>query len=506
VGTSPFPKMVMVRGPRCCRHCGIEIIRREGYLYRPMALRLFNTLSRSVQEFVPLDPAGRHVGLYCCGPTVYDFAHIGNFRTFVFADLVRRYLQFKGFTVRHVMNITDVEDRIIQRVGETKMPLREYTAQYEAAFFEDFQALGCLRPHETPHATEHIADIISLIKKLTARGLAYRASDGSVYFSIEKYQAGGARYGQLVNLNFEQMRPGQRVASDNYAKEAVADFALWKARADVDGAVFWPSPWGEGRPGWHIECSAMSMKMLGGSFDLHLGGEDLIFPHHEDEIAQSEGAGAQEAGRPFVKYWMHAAHLLAEGKKMSKSLGNFFTLRDLLRQGFTGREMRYAVLSAHYRESFNFTLDGLRGARMALARLDECLAKLRDAAGGSTAPAEDGLVAQFSAALDEDFNISGAWGAVFDWVRENNRLLQLGQADPARAAAALAAWEKIDSVLALGRLEESAVPAELLALLEERQAARKARDFKRADAIRDELKAKGWGIEDTSKGARLKRL
>jgi cysteinyl-tRNA synthetase len=203
---------------------------------------------------------------------------------------------------------------------------------------------------------------------------------------------------------------------------------------------------------------------------------------------------------------MHAAHLLAEGKKMSKSLGNFFTLRDLLRQGFTGREMRYAVLSAHYRESFNFTLDGLRGARMALARLDECLAKLRDAAGGSTAPAEDGLVAQFSAALDEDFNISGAWGAVFDWVRENNRLLQLGQADPARAAAALAAWEKIDSVLALGRLEESAVPAELLALLEERQAARKARDFKRADAIRDELKAKGWGIEDTSKGARLKRL
>src|SRR3984885_3198205 len=292
-----------------------------------MALRLFNTLSRSVQEFVPLDPAGQHVGLYCCGPTVYDFAHIGNFRYFVFADLVRRHLQGKGYAVRHVMNITDVEDKIIKRVGETKMSLRQYTSQYETAFFEDFQALGCLRPHETPHATEHIADIIILIEKLTERGLAYRASDGSVYFSIEKYQAGGARYGQLVNLNFEEMRPGERVANDEYAKESVADFALWKALAPADGTVFWPSPWGEGRPGWHIECSAMSMKMLGASFDLHLGGEDLIFPHHEDEIAQSEGAGAQEAGRPFVKYWMHGAHLLVEGKKMSKSLCKCFALR-----------------------------------------------------------------------------------------------------------------------------------------------------------------------------------
>jgi len=471
-----------------------------------MALRLFNTLSRSVQEFVPLDPAGRHVGLYCCGPTVHDFAHIGNFRTFVFADLVRRHLQGKGFAVRHVMNITDVEDKIIKRVAETKMSLQQYTSQYETAFFEEFQALGCLRPHQTPHATDHIADIIGLIEKLTERGLAYRTADGSVYFSIEKYQAGGARYGQLVHLNFEQMRPGERVANDEYAKEAVADFALWKARAATDGAVFWPSPWGEGRPGWHIECSAMSMKMLGASFDLHLGGEDLIFPHHEDEIAQSEGAGAQEAGRPFVKYWMHGAHLLVEGKKMSKSLGNFFTLRDLFRQGFTGREIRCALLQAHYRESFNFTVKGLHDARTSLARLDECLGKLRDASGGSTGPAEDGLAAQFSAALDEDFNISGAWGAIFEWVRENNRLLDSGQITSARAASALAAWEKIDSVLALGRVNENEMPAELQALLDERQAARKAKDFKRSDAIRDELKAKGWVIEDTPKGARLKKI
>jgi cysteinyl-tRNA synthetase len=471
-----------------------------------MALRLFNTLSRSVQEFVPLDPLGKKVGLYCCGPTVYDFAHIGNFRTFVFADLVRRYLQFKSFAVHHVMNITDVEDKIIKGVEKTKMPLREFTGKYEAAFFEDFQALGCLRPHQTPRATEHIADIISLIEKLMTRGLAYRTPDGSVYFSIEKYQAGGAHYGQLVKLNFKEMRPGQRVANDEYAKDAVADFALWKARAAADGGVFWPSPWGEGRPGWHIECSAMSMKMLGSSFDLHLGGEDLIFPHHEDEIAQSEGAGAQEPGRPFVKYWMHGAHLLAEGKKMSKSLGNYFTVRDLLNQGFSGREIRYALMQAHYRESFNFTMEGLRGARTALARLDECLDKLRAAASGASAPAEDGLLAKFSAAMDEDFNISGAWGAIFDWVREKNIQLTSGAADAPQAEAALAAWEKIDAVLALGRVGQSDVPAELQALLDSRVAARKAKDFKRADAIRDELKAKGWAIEDTPKGARLKKL
>src|SRR5271156_5232565 len=383
-----------------------------------MALRLFNTLSRSVQEFVPLDPAGTQVGLYCCGPTVYDFAHIGNFRTFVFADLVRRYLQFKGFTVHHVMNITDVEDKIIQGVAKTKMSLSDYISKYETAFFEDFQALHCLRPHQTPHATEHIADIISLIEKLVVRGLAYRTPDGSVYFSIEKYQAGGARYGQLVKLDFEQMRPGQRVASDEYAKEAVADFALWKARAAEDGAVFWPSPWGEGRPGWHIECSAMSMKMLGSSFDLHLGGEDLIFPHHEDEIAQSEGA----TQKPFVKYWMHGAHLLVEGKKMSKSLGNYFTLRDLQAKGFSGREVRYLLLTAHYRETFNFTLDGLTGAKTALARIDECVGKLRELAGENTGQAQenDTLISNFSSALDDDLNISRAWAAVFEWIRETN--------------------------------------------------------------------------------------
>jgi cysteinyl-tRNA synthetase len=485
--------------------------------FQKMSLKLFNTLSRSVQEFTPLDPARKKVGMYCCGPTVYDFAHIGNWRTFVFGDLVRRYLEFKGYAVTHVMNITDVEDKIIKGIRETKTTLREFTGKYEAAFFEDLKTLNCREPHHTPRATEHIPEIISLIEKLVARRVAYQAADGSVYFSIEKYQAAGCHYGQLIKLNPDELRPGERVKSDEYAKESVADFALWKARAPEDGDVFWPSPWGEGRPGWHIECSAMSMKILGPGFDLHLGGEDLIFPHHEDEIAQSEGA----TGQPFVRHWLHGAFLLVEGKKMSKSLGNFFTLRDLLAKGFTGREIRYLLLTAHYRETFNFTLEGLQGARTALARIDECLGKLREIGqplsrpsdtlsppGGERAGARgtSKLISDFTAALDDDLNISAAWGVVFEWVREINRQLAENSLNSAKAAAALVAWNKIDSVLGVGTKAELEVPAELNALLEARQAARQAKDFKRADAIRDELKAKGWVIEDTPKGPKLKKI
>src|SRR6266566_1357173 len=415
-----------------------------------MGLKLFNTLSRSVQEFAPLDPAGEKAGIYSCGPTVHDVAHIGNFRTFVFADLVRRYLQFKGYAVTHVMNITDVEDKIIKRVRESGAPLREYTGKYEAAFLEDLQTLGCLRPHQMPRATEHIGEIISLIEKLIARGIAYQAADGSVYFSIEKYRGSGRQYGQLVKLNFDELRPGGRVSNDEYAKESLADFALWKTRVPEDGAVFWPSRWGEGRPGWHIECSAMSMKLLGPSFDLHLGGEDLMFPHHEDEIAQSEGAGVQANGQRFVKYWLHGAHLLVEGKKMSKSLGNFFTLRDLLGKAFSGREIRYLLLTAHYRETFNFTLEGLEGARSALGRIDECLTKLREISGNLGAKEDSTLIARFSECLDDDLNVSGGWGAIFEWVRETNRRLAESSIDNATAASALATWDKLDSVLGVG--------------------------------------------------------
>jgi cysteinyl-tRNA synthetase len=470
-----------------------------------MGLSLFNTLTRSVQEFAPLDTNGKHVGMYCCGPTVYDFAHIGNWRTFVFADLVRRYLEFKGYAVRHVTNITDVDDKIINRVREQGVSLREFTGPFERAFFEDLKTLGCLPPHDTPRATEHIPQIIGLIAKLEERGIAYQAPDRSVYFSIEEYRAAGCQYGQLVKLNFDEMRVGERVANDEYAKESLADFALWKARVPQDGAVYWPSPWGEGRPGWHIECSAMSMDLLGPSFDLHLGGEDLMFPHHEDEIAESEGAGLQACGHRFVKHWLHGAHLLVEGKKMSKRLGNFFTLRDLLGRGFAGREIRYLLLTAHYRETFNFTLEGLQGARTALQRIDECLHKLREIADAATAGPDSGLVAQFTAALDDDLNIAGAWGAIFEWVRDTNRRLAENTLTPPAAAAALAAWERLDTVLGVGAVASVEVPAEITAMLEARQAARKARDFKRSDVIRDEMKAKGWLIEDTPKGARVKK-
>jgi cysteinyl-tRNA synthetase len=487
-----------------------------------MGLKLFNTLTRSLQEFEPLDPAGKKVGMYCCGPTVYDFGHIGNFRTFAFADLLRRTLEFKGYSVQHVMNITDVEDKIIARVAAAGTSLQEYTSKFENAFFEDHAALGCRKPHQTPRATEYIGEIVGLIEKLVAQRVAYKAPDGSVYFSIEKYRASGARYGQLINLNFEEMRVGERVRNDEYAKESVADFALWKARVPEDGAVFWPSPWGEGRPGWHIECSAMSMQLLGVSFDLHLGGEDLIFPHHEDEIAQSEGARVQAPDQRFVKYWVHGAHLLVEGKKMSKSLGNFYTLRDLLAKGVTGREIRYLLLTAHYREQFNFTLEGLQGARAALARLDSCAVRLRELAASTKGEPDSEILERFTAALDEDLNVSAAWGAIFEWVGRLNREMSANQLSASKAASALASWERLDDVLGLGFARQGAVTLggtasagasaemgispDLLALLEERQAARKNRDFKRADAIRDELKSKGWIIEDTPKGARLKKV
>ncbi|MEY4691990.1 MAG: Cysteine--tRNA ligase [Verrucomicrobiota bacterium] len=479
-----------------------------------MALRLFNTLHRRVEEFSPLFPEAESVGFYCCGPTVYDFGHIGNFRTFVFADLLRRHLEFRGFRVNHVMNITDVEDKIIRQVAATGLSLAEFTGKYTEAFLADLTTLSCRTPHHLPKATDYIPQIIDLIRRLEARGIAYRAGDGSVYFSINKYRACGCRYGQLVTLDPDAQRRTERVSGDSYEKDDLADFALWKARVPGDGAVFWDSPWGEGRPGWHIECSAMSMAILGPSFDLHLGGEDLAFPHHEDEIAQSEGTGLQQPGRPFVKHWVHAAHLLVDGKKMSKSLGNFFTVRDLLNRGFNGREIRFLLLGAHYRETFNFTLEGLEAARTALSRLDATVAQLTEKAGPSatsgSGPArsvpETALETSLGEALDDDLNVSKAWAAIFDWVRETNAALASGALDAAAAAARLRAWRRVDEVMGLGARPSEEFPAEALALLERRNAAKAARDFATADAVRGELKVLGWTVEDSKTGSRLKRL
>ncbi len=465
-----------------------------------MALQFFNTLTRRKEEFAPLDPAGKHVGMYTCGPTVYNYAHIGNLRAFMFEDLLRRTLEYKGFEVKHVMNITDVEDKIIRTVRETGKSLQEFTEFYTAEFFRDLDTLGIQRAHVVPRATETIPDMVRLIETLITKKHAYVSEDGSVYYSIKSFKD----YGKLAHLDVDNLKFGARVNHDEYDKEHIADFALWKAWVEADGPVKWPSPWGEGRPGWHIECSVMSMKHLGETFDIHCGGEDLIFPHHEDEIAQSEAA----TGKPFARYWLHNAHLLVEGKKMSKSLGNFFTLRDLLEKGWTGREVRYVLMSAHYREQLNFTFDGLQAARSALQRMDEFILKLQDLGGSrssATAPL-DNPTAAFESAMDDDLNISGALGALFDFVRDTNKRLADVSLEASEAQGILIAWQRFDKVLGLGMPTKSEVPLEVQQLVGERQAARKAKNFKRSDEIRDQLAKQGWTIEDTPQGPRAKKL
>jgi cysteinyl-tRNA synthetase len=457
-------------------------------------IQFFNTLTRCKENFLPLDPP--KVGLYTCGPTVYNFAHIGNLRAFTFEDLLRRYLQYKGYAVWHVMNITDVEDKIIRTVRETGRALADFTGEYTKEFFSDLDTLNIQRAHVVPRATESIDDIIKLIETLIDKKHAYVAEDGSVYYSIQSF----AEYGKLSHRKLDEQLAGARVAQDEYAKEQMADFALWKSWVEADGDVKWDSPWGPGRPGWHIECSAMSMKHLGETFDIHCGGEDLVFPHHEDEIAQSEAA----TGKPFVRYWLHNAHLLVEGKKMSKSAGNFFTLRDLLAKGWTGREVRYVLIAAHYRDPLNFTFDGLQSARSALQRIDEFLLKLMEIAPvstGATSPSAEDLRGKFEAAMSDDLNISGSLGAVFEFIRDANKR----EIAPDEAAVILAIWKQLDDVLGFGMPVRSDVPAEVVALVEERQASRKAKNFKRADEIRDQLVAQGWVIEDTPKGPRAKR-
>jgi cysteinyl-tRNA synthetase len=454
-------------------------------------VKFFNTLTRQKEEFAPLNPP--RVGMYTCGPTVYNYAHIGNLRAFMFEDLLRRYLEYKAYAVTHVMNITDVEDKIIRTVRETGKPLKEFTEHFTQEFFRDLATLNILRANIVPRATETIPGMIALIQKLIEKQHAYIGDDGSVYFSIKSF----GNYGKLAHLDMENLQHGARVQHDEYAKESVADFALWKAWVEADGDVKWDSPWGPGRPGWHIECSVMSMAHLGESFDIHCGGEDLVFPHHEDEIAQSEAA----TGKPFVKYWLHNAHLLVEGKKMSKSLGNFFTLRDLLAKGWTGREVRYVLVSAHYRDPLNFTMDGLTGARSALQRMDEFLLKMREIAGEVAGTEIGDLKSRIENALDDDLNISGALGALFEFIRDGNKRT----ITPAEAAGIWTTWEKLDKIFGFGMPAKAEVPTEVLALVEERQAARKAKNFKRSDEIRDQLKAQGWVIEDTPQGPRAKR-
>lgn len=464
-------------------------------------LKLYNTLTRTVEEFHPLNPP--QVRMYVCGPTVYDFAHIGNFRTFLFSDLLRRYLKYSGYEVRHVMNITDVDDKIIQRSVEQGVTLRDYTDQYLTHFFQDFDDLGAERPEEVLRATDHIPEMVELIGRLAERGHTYEAN-GSTYFRIATFP----QYGRLSKVNLEGNVAGasERVDADEYTKDDARDFVLWKAAKE--GEPRWETTLGHGRPGWHIECSAMSMKALGESFDLHLGGIDLVFPHHENEIAQSEGA----TGVPFVRYWVHAEFLMVNGEKMSKSKGNFYTYRDLIEKGYQPRAIRYLLLSAPHHKQLNFTLEGLQGAESTIARLNDFRRRLTELtpAGTEAAAEVERLVAEsrrhFEAAMDDDLNTAEALAAVHDFVRETNSLLARGGLSEADRNLLCETVERFDQVFNIfGPVETEMLDSEIQALIDERQAARKARNFARSDEIRDLLIAKGIILEDTREGVRWRR-
>ena len=465
-----------------------------------MAFRIYNTMSRSKEELQPLD--GKCVRMYTCGPTVYNYAHIGNFRAYMFEDLLRRYIKFRGFEVVQVQNLTDVDDKTIRSSVEQGLPLKEYTQKYIEAFFDDLAKLNIERAEHYPAATDHIPEMIALIERLFEKGLAYQSGDGSVYYSIDKF----AGYGKLARLDREGMQSGARVAQDEYDKENASDFALWKAYVPEDGDVWWDSPWGRGRPGWHIECSAMAMKYLGESFDLHTGGVDNIFPHHEDEIAQSEAA----TGKTYSKYWMHCGYLVVDGRKMSKSLGNFYTLREILDMGYTGREVRYELLSAHYRQSLNFAFKSLDANRAALKRLDEFYTKISEKAAGVPAGnLPDWALetrSRFKEALDDDLNISGAMAALFDMVHAGNRALEQGTVSSEEAASVLALWKELDAVLGFLEPPKEEAPAEVLEWVKQREVARTEKEWAESDRIRDRLLELGWAVKDTPEGSKLRKL
>ena len=466
-----------------------------------MALRFRNSLTRREEEFTPIE-AGK-VRMYTCGPTVYGYAHIGNFRAYIFEDLLRRYLKYKGYEVTQVMNLTDVDDKTIKSSQAEKIPLKEYSARYVQAFYEDIDALGIERAEHYPAATDHIPEMVEMVKKLVDNGHAYEIN-GNYYFKISSFPD----YGKLANLDIAGLKPGARIASDEYEKESVSDFALWKAWDESDGDVFWETELGKGRPGWHIECSAMSTKLLGNHFDIHTGGVDNMFPHHENEIAQAQGA----TGEKFVNFWMHCEHLIVDGRKMSKSLGNYYTPRDVVDKGYPTVAIRYLLISTHYRQQLNFTFKGLDAARSALERYNDFISNLEDFPGGEDSGGQATEVITkaergFEEALDADLNISEALGVVFDFIREINRLKADNKLSAAEKDAALKVIRKFDTVLnfTYGAAASSDIDAEVEALIAKRTEARKSKDFALADQIRDELLAKGIVLEDTPQGVKWKR-
>ena len=461
-------------------------------------LKISNTLSGKLEEFHPLDE--NQVRMYTCGPTVYDYAHIGNFRTFVFQDVLKRYLRFKGYQVSHVMNITDVDDKTIRNSGASNpTQLREYTDRFTAAFFEDCGRLHILRPDVVAHATDHISEMVTLIETLNSKGFTYE-KEGSIYFRISQFKD----YGKLSKLDAEGIMAGARVDVDEYGKQDARDFVLWKATKN--GEPHWETTLGPGRPGWHVECSAMSMKYLGESFDLHCGAVDLVFPHHENEIAQSEAA----TEKPFVRYWMHGEHLIVEGEKMSKSKGNFYTLRDLEEKGIDPLAVRYALQSVPYRRQLNFTFDLLHQAGKSLARLQDFKLRLttEKLKPGSSQKIQDTTAAalrDFERAMDDDLNTAQALAAVFDWVRDLNTELSEGRFLEDDRQTALRALERFNQVLELWQSGDAEIDDKIRSLIEQRTKARNSRNFALADQIRDQIHELGYVIEDTKEGIRWKK-
>ncbi len=464
-------------------------------------IHFFNTFSRREEEFTPINPD--KVKMYTCGPTVYDYAHIGNFRAFLFEDLLKRWLKHCGFNVLHVMNLTDVDDKTIKGSRKQGISLKQYTEHYANAFFEDIEALNIEPADYYPKATEHIEEMVKLIKKLIDKGYAYKGEDGSIYFAINKFK----NYGQLSGIHVAELKAGARVRVDEYAKEEAQDFALWKAWTIEDGEVFWETDLGKGRPGWHIECSAMSMKYLGESFDIHCGGVDNIFPHHENEIAQSEAA----TGKRFVNYWLHNEHLLVEGRRMAKRFGNYYTLRDLLGRGCDPRAIRFLLLSTHYRQQFNFTFEALEAARSAVERIENLMRRLREINGKGSERKIEGLIDKadslFGKAMNDDLNINVALASLFDFIREVNNLIDADLLTRDEARQVKSIIESFDEVLGILRKteKEETLPKEVGEIIKKREEARKNKNWKTADELRQQLKAMGYIIEDTSKGVRWRR-
>ncbi|MGC8939965.1 MAG: cysteine--tRNA ligase [Candidatus Bathyarchaeia archaeon] len=460
----------------------------------------FNTLTRKKEKFIPIEKG--KVKMYCCGPTVYDFAHIGNFRAFIFADLLKRWLKYRGLEVTQVMNLTDVDDKTIEASRRLGVPLKEHTAKYIQAFFEDIATLNIEKADFYPRATEHIPEMVSLIKKLMEKGYAYKSEDGSIYYDISKFKD----YGKLSKFKVQELKAGARVKVQEYAKEEACDFALWKAWDENDGDVFWETEIGKGRPGWHIECSTMAMKYLGETIDIHSGGVDLIFPHHENEIAQCEAA----TGKTFVNYWLHNEHLLVEGKRMAKRFGNYYTLRDLVKMGYDPKAIRYLLMATHYRQQLNFTFDGLKAAKSTVDRLTNFVYRLLDVDGKGCGKRLEELMRHvekdFEEAMDDDINIGVALAALFNFISEVNKLMDDNLLSKNEAMSVYKLMMKFDEVLGvIGEVKkEEKLPKEAEELILKREEARKAKDWETADKIREQLKAMGIIVEDTPQGVKWK--